>query len=83
MSFTNLKNKRRRLLLSLLSSQSVTYGNEPHKSKFRVLFQEVTGRIVPCSSDVACTQTLFYFSFRSFRKHRRAREGERKSEKEK
>ena len=26
------------------------------------------------SLDVACTQTLFYFSFRSFQKHRRARE---------
>ena len=26
------------------------------------------------SVDVACTQTLFYFSFRSFQKHRRARE---------
>ena len=24
-------------------------------------------------TDVACTQTLFYFSFRSFRKYRRAR----------
>ena len=29
---------------------------------------------------LACTQTLFYFSFRSFRKHRRARKGERESE---
>ena len=55
---------------------------EPQKSKFRVPFQEVTGRIVPCATDVACTQT-FYFSFHSFRKHWRAREGERKSEKEK
>ena len=27
------------------------------------------------SVSVACTQTLFYFSFRSFGKHRRAREG--------
>ena len=26
---------------------------------------------------IACTQTLFYFSFRSFRKHRRAREKEK------
>ena len=26
---------------------------------------------------IACTQTLFYFSFRSFRKHRRACENER------
>ena len=28
---------------------------------------------------LACAQTLFYFSFRSFRKHRRARENERPS----
>ena len=27
-----------------------------------------------CEAMLACTQTLFYFSFRSFRKHRRARE---------
>ena len=66
MSFTHLKNKRRRLLLSLLSSQSVTYGNEPHKSKFLVLFQEVSGRIIPWATDVACTQTFFFFFFISF-----------------
>ena len=28
---------------------------------------------------LACTQKLFYFSFRSFRKHRRARENERRA----
>ena len=28
---------------------------------------------------LACTQTLFYFSFRSFRKHRRARKGEERA----
>ena len=28
----------------------------------------------PCRESIACTQTMFYFSFRSFRKHRRARE---------
>ena len=32
----------------------------------------------PCRESIACTETMFYFSFRSFRKHRRARENERR-----
>ena len=36
--------------------------------------QKLPSRIIIA---IACRQTLFYFSFRSFQKHRRARENER------
>ena len=44
-----------------------------------IFFPDCTG---PCYYSVlACTQALFYFSLRSFSKHRRARESEREKEK--
>ena len=41
-------------------------------NKFSFMFQSKVTMSNKVLTDVACTQTLFYFSFRSFRKYRRA-----------